>query len=161
MSREHNPKSVKVSAMNDAVRAAINARLHEKKMSRADLARATGLRPQAVTRALNGAEGGGTVPPAWAAMLDALGMTITAVPVEHLGSGEGLALPPAPAPRAADPEQLAQHLEQLAQAVRGGAALGAAGSSTPSPAAPAEPGADEPGSAGGVDSPSTGPGSTP
>lgn len=136
--------------MNDAVRAAINARLREKGLSRADLARASGLAPTAVTRALNGTKGGGTVPPAWAAMLDALGLTLTAVPVEHLGSGEGVELRPAPAPLAADPEQLAQHLEQLAQAVRGGAALGAAGSSTPSPAAPAEPGADEPGSAGGA-----------
>ena len=124
--------------MNDAVRAAVNARLHEKKMSRADLARATGLRPQAVTRALNGAEGGGTVPPAWAAMLDALGLTLTAVPVEHAGSGHPLALP-------RDPhrlDELAQHLEQLAQVVR----EGAAGSSPP---APAQPEGEEPGSAGG------------
>ncbi|WP_414657292.1 helix-turn-helix domain-containing protein [Deinococcus sp. VB343] len=135
MDREQNPKSVKVSAMNDAVRAAINARLHEKKMSRADLARATGLRPQAVTRALNGAEGGGTVPPAWAAILDALGMTLTAVPVEHAAGGPALTLP-------SDPQQLAQlagQLDALAQQLREAAQPSTAPDS-------------EPGSAGGDDS---------
>lgn len=73
--------------MNDAIRAAVNARLHEKHMSRADLARAAGLAPTAVTRALNGTQGGGTIPPAWASMLDALGLTLTAVPVEHTTGG--------------------------------------------------------------------------
>lgn len=85
--KRQNPQSVKVLNMNDAIRAAVNARLHEKHMSRSDLARATGLRPQAITRALNGGEGGGTIPPAWASMLDALGLTLTAVPVEHVTGG--------------------------------------------------------------------------
>lgn len=82
-----NTKSVKVLGMNDAVRAAVGARLREKNMSRADLARATGLNPTAISRALNGTQGGGTIPPAWAAMLDALGLTLAALPVEHVSGG--------------------------------------------------------------------------
>jgi transcriptional regulator with XRE-family HTH domain len=82
--------------MNDAVRAAVNARLHEKHMTRADLARATGLKPSAVTRALNGLEGGGSLPPSWAAILDALGLTLTALPVEYV-SGGPVTLPSDPA----------------------------------------------------------------
>ncbi|AAF10095.1 XRE family transcriptional regulator [Deinococcus radiodurans R1 = ATCC 13939 = DSM 20539] len=131
----------KVLAMNDAVRAVINARLHEKKMSRADLARATGVSPTSITRALNGSEGGGTVPPLWAAMLDALGLTLTAVPVEHTGTAQPVTVP-------SSPQELDALTARITAAVR--EALGAAGSSTPSPAAPAEPGADEPGSAGGA-----------
>lgn len=80
-------QSGKVLTMNDAIRAAVNARLHEKHMSRSDLARATGLNPQQVTRALNGGEGGGSVPPSWAAMLDALGLALVAVPVEQVTGG--------------------------------------------------------------------------
>lgn len=91
-----NTKSVKVVTMNDAIRAAVNARLHEKHMTRADLARASRLAPTAVTRALNGTQGGGTVPPAWAAMLDALDLTLTALPVEHV-SGGPVTLPSDPA----------------------------------------------------------------
>ncbi|MFC6748520.1 helix-turn-helix domain-containing protein [Deinococcus aquaticus] len=49
--------------MNDRVRELIDTRLREKGMSRADLARAIGKTPQTVTRALNGNEGGGNVPP--------------------------------------------------------------------------------------------------
>lgn len=82
--------------MNDAVRAAINARLQEKNMSRSDLARAVGKVPQEISRALNGTKGGGTVPPLWAAMLDALGLTLTAVPVEHVTGGP-VTLPSDPA----------------------------------------------------------------
>ena len=64
--------------MNDEVRAAVDARLKDRHMSRADLARAIGKTPQTVTRALNGTEGGGTVPPLWAAILEALGLELTA-----------------------------------------------------------------------------------
>lgn len=120
----------KVLSVNDTIRAVINARLHAEKMTRSDLARAINRTPQEVTRALNGTRGGGTVPPLWADMLAALGLTLTAVPVEHMGSGEALALPSAPT---LDAEQLAQHLEQLAQVVRGGAAQ-------PSTAPDSEPG---------------------
>lgn len=116
--------------MNDAVRAAINARLREKHLTRADLARATGLKPQAVTRALNGTQGGGTVPPAWAAMLDALGLTLTAVPVEHLGGG--------PVTRPSDPQALEREVMRRVQAaVR--EALGS-GDAAGSPPAQGEPG---------------------
>lgn len=73
--------------MNDAVRAAIGARLQEKNMTRADLARAVEKTPQEISRALNGTKGGGTVPPLWAAMLDALGLTLAALPVEHVSGG--------------------------------------------------------------------------
>ncbi|QIP28693.1 helix-turn-helix transcriptional regulator [Deinococcus radiodurans] len=110
-------------------------------MSRADLARATGVSPTSITRALNGSEGGGTVPPLWAAMLDALGLTLTAVPVEHTGTAQPVTVP-------SSPQELDALTARITAAVR--EALGAAGSSTPSPAAPAEPGADEPGSAGGA-----------
>lgn len=97
--------------MNDAIRAAVNARLHEKHMSRADLARATGLRPQAVTRALNGAEGGGSVPPAWASMLDALGLALVAVPVEHVTGG--------PVTLPSDPSALEREIsDRVTRAVR-------------------------------------------
>lgn len=113
--------------MNDAIRAAVNARLHEKHMTRADLARASGLAPTAVTRALNGTQGGGTVPPAWAAMLDALGLTLTAVPVEHVSGG------PVMLPN--DPQALEREVMRRVQAaVR--EALGTAGG----PPAKAEPG---------------------
>ena len=64
--------------MNDDVRAAVSARLEAKHLARADLARATGLKPQAITRALNGTQGGGTVPAAWAAILEALDLELTA-----------------------------------------------------------------------------------
>lgn len=111
--------------MNDAVRAAVNARLHERHMSRADLARATGLRPQAVTRALNGAEGGGTIPPAWAAMLDALGLALVAVPVEHVTGGP-VALPSDPS--ALEREITARVSAAVREALRGDGAQSDAGS---------------------------------
>ena len=66
--------------MNDEVRATVDARLKERHMSRADLARAIGKTPQTVTRALNGTEGGGTVPPLWQAILAALDLELTARP---------------------------------------------------------------------------------
>lgn len=49
-------------------------------MSRADLARATGKTPQAITRALNGGKDSGSPPPVWAAILDALDLQLTAQP---------------------------------------------------------------------------------
>jgi|GEM_PF-6724484 len=67
--------------MTEEVRAAINARLREKGMTRADLARATGKTPQTVTRALNASgRGAGSVPEVWAAMLDALDLELTTRP---------------------------------------------------------------------------------
>ncbi|WP_199776938.1 hypothetical protein [Deinococcus sp. NW-56] len=77
-------------------------------MSRSDLARAVGRVPQEVTRALNGTKGGGTVPPLWAAMLDALGLTLTAVPVEHLGGG--------PVTLPSDPQALEREVMRRVQA---------------------------------------------
>ena len=73
--------------MNDAVRAAIGARLQEKDMSRADLARAGDRTPQEISRALNGTPGGGTIPAIWTDVLDALGLTLAALPVEHVSGG--------------------------------------------------------------------------
>lgn len=66
--------------MNDEVRAKVSARLAEKGISRADLARAVGKTPQAITRALNGTQDGGTVPPLWAAILEALDLRLTVEP---------------------------------------------------------------------------------
>ncbi|MVN85160.1 hypothetical protein GO986_00035 [Deinococcus sp. HMF7620] len=64
--------------MNDEIRAKVDARLREKGLSRADLARATGKTPQAITRALNtGKDGGGQVPGIWAAILEALDLRLT------------------------------------------------------------------------------------
>ncbi|MDV6376107.1 helix-turn-helix domain-containing protein [Deinococcus arenicola] len=73
--------------MNDAVRAAIGARLQEKDMSRADLARAVNRTPQEISRALNGTRGGGSIPAIWTDVLDALGLTLAALPVEHVSGG--------------------------------------------------------------------------
>jgi hypothetical protein len=50
-------------------------------MSRADLARATGRHPNSITRALNGYEDGGKVPPLWASMLETLGLRLTVEPI--------------------------------------------------------------------------------
>lgn len=66
--------------MNGRVREGIDTRLKEKGMTRADLARAIGRTPQTITRALNGGEGGGSVPPLWAAMLEALDLELSAAP---------------------------------------------------------------------------------
>ena len=50
-------------------------------MTRADLARATGMHPNAITRALNNTGGrGGNVPPAWLAILEALDLRLTVEP---------------------------------------------------------------------------------
>lgn len=68
------------------IRAQVQARLDQKHMTRADLARAIGKTPQTVTRALNGNEGGGTVPPLWAAILEALDLRLT---VEATSGEEG------------------------------------------------------------------------
>lgn len=126
----YSPERGSGSPYPDAVRAAVNARLHEKKMSRADLARATNLDPTAVTRALNGGKGGGSIPASWAAMLDALGLTLTAVPVEHLGGG--------PVTLPSDPQALEREVMRRVQAaVR--EALGSGGEAG-SPPAQGEPG---------------------
>ena len=73
--------------MNEEIRAAVNARLNEKHMTRADLARAVGKHPNAITRALNGLPDGGQVPPLWAAILEALDLRLTVEPGQ--GNGEG------------------------------------------------------------------------
>ena len=72
--------------MNDELRAVVNARLREKDMTRADLARATGKHPNAISRALNGGKDSGSPPPVWAAILEALGLTLTALPTEQTTS---------------------------------------------------------------------------
>ena len=64
--------------MNDELRAIVEARLKEKGMSRADLARATNKFPQAISRALNGGKDSGSAPPVWAAILEALDLELTA-----------------------------------------------------------------------------------
>lgn len=64
--------------MNDAIRAAVKARLDEKHMTRADLARVLSKTPEEITRALNDTGGrGGKVPPLWAAILEALDLRLT------------------------------------------------------------------------------------
>jgi transcriptional regulator with XRE-family HTH domain len=64
--------------MNEEIRAQVDARLKEKGMSRADLARATEMHPNAITRALNNTGGrGGNVPPVWLAILEALDLRLT------------------------------------------------------------------------------------
>lgn len=67
--------------MEPQIRAAVAARLEAKGMSRADLARVTGATPQAITRALNDTGGrGGSIPPLWAAILEALELELIATP---------------------------------------------------------------------------------
>ncbi|GGK25810.1 hypothetical protein GCM10008955_19430 [Deinococcus malanensis] len=67
--------------MNDEIRAAVDARLQDKGLSRSDLARAIGKTPQAITRALNGGkDGGGQVPGIWAAILETLDLELVAQP---------------------------------------------------------------------------------
>ncbi|MBZ9750728.1 helix-turn-helix transcriptional regulator [Deinococcus sp. HMF7604] len=66
--------------MNEEIRAKVDARLREKGLSRADLARATGKTPQAITRALNGGKDSGSAPPVWAAILEALDLHLTVEP---------------------------------------------------------------------------------
>lgn len=64
--------------MNDEIRTAVDARLKQKGMSRADLARAVEAHPNAITRALNDTGGkGGTIPPLWASILEALDLHLT------------------------------------------------------------------------------------
>ncbi|MBI0446301.1 helix-turn-helix transcriptional regulator [Deinococcus sp. DB0503] len=75
--------------MNDEIRAQVAARLKEKGMSRADLARATGIHPNHITRALNNTGGrGGNVPPVWQAILEALDLRLTVAPGAAKESGE-------------------------------------------------------------------------
>lgn len=63
--------------MNDEIRAAVKARLKEKGLSQADLARLTGKHPNAISRTLNGHKEGGKVPDTWQAILDALDLRLT------------------------------------------------------------------------------------
>ncbi|GHF32374.1 transcriptional regulator with XRE-family HTH domain [Deinococcus metalli] len=64
--------------MTDEIRAAVDTRLKAKGLSRADLARATGIHPNHITRALNNTGGrGGNVPPVWQAILEALNLRLT------------------------------------------------------------------------------------
>lgn len=75
--------------MNDEIRAAVQARLDQKHMTRADLARATNRSPQTISRALNNTgEGAGTIPALWADILEALDLRLT---VEAGQDGEGKA----------------------------------------------------------------------
>ena len=67
--------------MNAEIRAKVDTRLRQKGMTRADLARATHMHPNAITRALNNTGGrGGNVPPVWTAMLKALDLRLTVEP---------------------------------------------------------------------------------
>ena len=66
--------------MNSEVREKVDARLKEKGMSRADLARALAKTPQEVSRALNGGARGGSVPPIWQSILEALDLRLTVEP---------------------------------------------------------------------------------
>lgn len=64
--------------MNDEIRQKVDQRLKEKGMTRADLARATGIHANHITRALNNTGGrGGNVPPVWHAILEALDLRLT------------------------------------------------------------------------------------
>lgn len=75
--------------MNEDIRAAVQARLNEKHMSRADLARAVGAHQNAITRALNDTGGrGGSIPPLWAAILEALDLRLTVEPGQGSKTGE-------------------------------------------------------------------------
>lgn len=62
--------------MTDEIRQAVNERLAQQGMSRADLARAMNRTPQEITRALNGGKRGGEVPKLWQDLLDVLGFEI-------------------------------------------------------------------------------------
>lgn len=73
--------------MNEEIRVKVDARLEQKGMTRADLARAVGANPNAITRALNDTGGrGGKIPDLWAAILEALDLRLT---VEAGQTGEG------------------------------------------------------------------------
>jgi len=76
------PTCANIVVMNDEVRAAVAARLENKHMSRADLARALSKTPQEITRALNGGHGGGEVPKLWEGILAALDLELTAQPTK-------------------------------------------------------------------------------
>lgn len=66
----------------------MDTRLHEKHMTRADLARALGKTPQEISRALNGGPRGGSVPPLWAAILEALDLRLTVETGREVQVGE-------------------------------------------------------------------------
>lgn len=105
--------------MNDDIRAAVAARLEEKGMSRADLARAVGKAPQEISRALNGRKSGGHVPDLWASIFDALDVRLTLTP--GTASGQRVEVPkgkPGRKPTKPGEEKTAGHTpEALAPAV--------------------------------------------
>ncbi|WP_146160576.1 hypothetical protein [Deinococcus arcticus] len=73
--------------MNEDIRAAVSARLEEKGMTRADLARAVSRTPEEISRAINNTGGrGGKIPDLWAAILEALDLRLTVEPGQF---GEG------------------------------------------------------------------------
>jgi transcriptional regulator with XRE-family HTH domain len=73
--------------MTDNLRRQLQETLKAKNMTQADLARAIHKEPQAISRALNGHTSGGSVPPIWRAMLEALQLELTVQP----SSGEPVA----------------------------------------------------------------------
>jgi transcriptional regulator with XRE-family HTH domain len=66
--------------MTDNLRRQLQEALKAKNMTQADLARALHKEPQAISRALNGHAKGGSVPPLWQAMLEALSLELTVQP---------------------------------------------------------------------------------
>lgn len=76
--------------MNEEIRAAVEARLKQKGMTRADLARAVQAQPAHITRALNDTGGrGGKIPDLWAAILEALDLRLTVEAGQAGRDGEG------------------------------------------------------------------------
>lgn len=64
--------------MNDEIRAAVQARLDQKHLTRSDLARMVGSHPNTISRALNGGkDGGGKIPDLWQSILEALDLRLT------------------------------------------------------------------------------------
>lgn len=74
--------------MNETIRAAVKARLKDKGLTQADLARVTGKHPNAISRTLNGLKEGGKVPDTWAAILEALDLRLTVEPGQTVKTGE-------------------------------------------------------------------------
>ena len=67
--------------MNDRIRAVASARLKEKGISHADLARITGTTPQAIVRIFEETSSkGGPVSQLWSDILEALDLELTAQP---------------------------------------------------------------------------------
>lgn len=77
----------------------MKARLQQQGMTQADLARVTGKHPNAISRSLNGLPEGGKIPPIWEAILSALGLTLTAVPLEEADAPNSSPAEPEGSPR--------------------------------------------------------------